>query len=209
MDDKTCALIDRYMMNRRDFVKSLSAVGLGLAVTPLVATRASADAKLSYYTWSGYEIPELHKAYLDNHGGTEPDFGFFSDEEEALQKVLAGYAPDIVHPCVNTVRRFRDAGTLKPLDPSKIAAWDKLFPQFLALADVKADGQYWHVPFDWGASSMIYRTDLVEAPEESWTILLDDRYKGKMSFLDAPDNVAAIAGLLTGAKIRWTWMTRR
>jgi len=200
MDDRVRNLIDSYMMNRRDFVKSLSALGLGLAVAPVVASRANAAANLTVFTWSGYELPEFHQAYLDAHDGREPDFGFFSDEEEALQKVIAGYTPDIAHPCVNTVGRWRAAGTLRPLDPSKITSWNTIFPQFLELQDVKADDQYWHVPFDWGTSSVIYRTDLVEVPEESWTIFLDDRYKGKMSFLDAPDNVAAIAGLLVGAE---------
>jgi spermidine/putrescine-binding protein len=200
MDHDCRRIVDAWMMRRRDFVKSLSAMGLGLAVTPLVGTRARAEAKLTYFTWSGYELPDFHKSYLAKHGGVEPDFGFFSDEEEALQKVLAGYTPDIVHPCVNTVGRWRAAGTLKPLDPGQISAWDKIFPQFLELDDVKADGQYWQVPFDWGTSSVIYRTDLVDVPEESWSIFLDDRYKGRMSFLDAPDNVAAIAGLLTGAE---------
>jgi len=200
MNQNTPNLIDAWMLDRRGFMKSLSALGLGLAVTPLVGRRALAEGKLTYYTWSGYELPDFHKSYLDKHGGVEPDFGFFSDEEEALQKVLAGYTPDIAHPCVNTVGRWRAAGTLKPIDTAQIPEWGKIFPQFLELADVKADGQYWQVPFDWGTSSVIYRTDLVEVPEESWTIFLDDRYKGKMSFLDAPDNVAAIAGLLTGAK---------
>jgi spermidine/putrescine-binding protein len=62
------------------------------------------------------------------------------------------------------------------------------------------DDHYWLVPFDWGTSSIIYRTDLVDIKEESWTLFLDERYKGKLSFLDAIDNVGAVAGVLSGAQ---------
>ena len=40
----------------------------------------------------------------------------------------------------------------------------------------------------------------MKVDEQSWTMLIDPQFKGKISFLDAPDNVAAIAGLLTGAE---------
>ena len=67
------------------------------------------------------------------------------------------------------------------------------------MKDTVFDGVNWFVPFDWGNSSILYRTDLVDpeyVEEESWSILLDDRYKGRMAVFDSVD---AIAGLLVGA----------
>jgi spermidine/putrescine-binding protein len=140
----------------------------------------------------------LHEAYSAKFG-TEPDFSFFSDEEEALQKMRGGFNPDLAHPCYNTIGRFRDAGVLQPLDVDRLKNWSNVFPEFKSVNGVMADGKYWIVPFDWGTSSVIYRPDLVKIEEESWRVMVDPQYKGKISFLDAPDNVAAIAGLLTGA----------
>lgn len=188
-----------FLPTRRAFTAALGALGLGMVTVPLLARSGRAAENLTYFTWSGYEIPELHRAYIEKYGGS-PSVSFLSDEEDALQKVRGGFTPDIAHPCVNTIGRWRDAGVLKPIDTARIRAWDDIFPQFLNIQGVQADGQYWMVPFDWGTTSIIYRTDLVEIDEPSWSLMIDERYKGRLAFLDSPDNVAAIAGLLVGAR---------
>jgi spermidine/putrescine transport system substrate-binding protein len=184
--------------NRRDILRQASALGLSITGLSTMTRGARADQNLSYFTWSGYELKELHEAYSAKFG-TEPEFSFFSDEEEALQKMRGGFNPDLAHPCYNTIGRFRDAGVLQPLDVDRLKNWPNVFPEFKSVNGVMADGKYWIVPFDWGTSSVIYRPDLVKIEEESWRVMVDPQYKGKISFLDAPDNVAAIAGLLTGA----------
>src|SRR5690606_4935412 len=155
---------------RRAFTAALGALGLGTVTVPLLARSGRAAENLTYFTWSGYEIPELHRAYIDKYGGS-PSASFLSDEEDALQKVRGGFTPDVAHPCVNTIGRWRDAGVLKPIDTARIRAWDDIFPQFLNIQGVQADGQYWMVPFDWGTTSIIYRTDLVEIDEPSWSLM--------------------------------------
>ena len=185
--------------NRRDIMRQASALGLSIVGLSTIGGRARADQNLSYFTWSGYELKELHAAYSAKYG-TEPDFSFFSDEEEALQKMRGGFNPDLAHPCYNTIGRFRDAGVLQPLDVDRLKNWPDVFAPFKAVDGVQVNGKFWIVPFDWGTSSVIYRPDLVKVDEQSWTMLIDPQFKGKISFLDAPDNVAAIAGLLTGAE---------
>jgi spermidine/putrescine transport system substrate-binding protein len=185
-------------VNRRDLLRQASALGLSVIGASALGRGARAEQNLSYFTWSGYEVKELHAAFSETHG-TEPDFTFFSDEEEALQKMRGGFSPDLAHPCYNTVGRFRDAGVLQPLDVDRLKNWPDVFAEFKTVQGVMADDKYWIVPFDWGTSSVIYRPDLVKPSEESWRIMVDPQHKGKISFLDAPDNVVAIAGLLTGA----------
>jgi spermidine/putrescine-binding protein len=186
-------------LSRRELMRRASALGIGVAAMGSLGRRTRAAENLTSFTWSGYEIKELHPAYSAKYP-QEPNFTFFSDEEEALQKVRGGFHPDLIHPCINTVARFRDAGVLKAIDTSKLTAWDSVFPQFKEVKGVQADGQVWIVPFDWGTSSVIYRPDDVQISEETWRVMVDPKFKGKISFLDAPDNVAAIAGLLVGAK---------
>jgi spermidine/putrescine-binding protein len=186
-------------ISRRALLLRASALGLGIAGVSGFGRPAAAAANLTSYTWAGYDDKHFHAAYSQKYG-KEPAFSFFSDEEEALQKVRGGFHPDLIHPCVNTVGRFRTAKVIKPIDTSRLKMWDKVFPVLKQVRDVQVDGQFWIAPFDWGTSSVIYRPDLVQISEESWSILIDPRYKGKISFLDAPDNVAAIAGLLVGAK---------
>ena len=48
-----------------------------------------------------------------------------------------------------------------------------------------ADGKPYMAPVDWGRTSITYRTDLVDlqGQEESWSILWDERYKGRLGML--------------------------
>jgi spermidine/putrescine transport system substrate-binding protein len=188
-----------HRISRRDLAKALAAAGLGVAMVPLIPGRPRAAGEITVFTWSGYEVPELHQAYAAARGGP-PEFAFFGEEEEALQKMRAGYTPDISHPCYNSIGRWRDFGILKPIDVSRLKNWPDVWDTLKNLSGIHAQGEVWMCPFDWGNSSILYRTDLVDIEEQSWSILLDERYKGRMSVFDSVDAVAVITGLLTGAK---------
>ncbi|MGI9116676.1 MAG: ABC transporter substrate-binding protein, partial [Gaiellales bacterium] len=65
------------------------------------------------------------------------------------------------------------------------------------------DGAYYHMPFDTGFTSLTYDADAVQFPdgEETWAVLLDSAYKGKMSIFRGPDEVIEMAALINrGAK---------
>ncbi len=78
------------------------------AVLLAVAPAARAEG-LTVFDWSGYEDPSNHPAYTAKYG-SEPDFTFFGDEEEAFQKLRSGFSADLAHPCSQSVARWRDAG---------------------------------------------------------------------------------------------------
>ena len=90
-------------LTRRNFNKILAAAGVGVASLPLMPGRASAADEALYFTWSGYEIPELQPSYVEKHG-TISDSSLFADENEAFQKIRAGFIADVMHPCSPMVR---------------------------------------------------------------------------------------------------------
>jgi len=96
------------------------ALGSALAVTTAGVSRA-ADAELTVFDWSGYEDPNFHPAYTDKHGDS-PTFAFFADEDEAFAKLMSGFRTDLAHPCSQSVVKWRDAGLLQPIDPSRSRA---------------------------------------------------------------------------------------
>jgi spermidine/putrescine-binding protein len=188
-------------MTRRELNKVLAAAGLGIVTLPLMRAPAQAEENVTFFTWAGYELPEFVPAYIDKHGGP-PNYTLFGEEEEALQKMRAGFTPDIAHPCVNSVSRWRDAGIIEPIDMSRLKNWPNVWENLQAIEGTVFNGENWFMPWDWGNSSILYRTDLVDpeyAEEETWSILLDERYKGRMAIYDSVDAIAAITGLLTGA----------
>jgi len=127
-------------LSRRDLLGKAAALGIGVASISGFGRLAVAAPNLTSFTWSGYDAKQFHEAYLAKYK-VEPSFSFFSDEEEALQKVRGGFHPDVIHPCVNTVGRFRDAKVIKPIDTSRLTAWDKIFPALKQVRDVEVDGR--------------------------------------------------------------------
>jgi len=191
--------ISATMPSRRALLQALGAAGLGVVTLPLLRRPASAAAgDLTYYTWSGYEVPELHQPFSAEFG-KPPQVSIFASEAEALQKVLAGFTPDVSHPCIYDLGRWRDAGAIKPIDTARLAHWGDLFDELKQVSD-PGDGKTWLVPFDWGNGSILYRSDLVDIKEESWSLLWDERYAGKLAMWDAIDGAVNAAALVSGAK---------
>ncbi|MBM3584858.1 MAG: hypothetical protein FJX36_10690 [Alphaproteobacteria bacterium] len=148
-------------LRRRDIVKAFASVGIGSAVMPL-ARAARAEPNLEVYTWSGHELPEFHQAFIDKNGGS-PSFTFFAELEEALNKIIAGYKADVSHPCASSVDKWVDAGIVKPIDTARVEQWDNIFPLMRDIPTVhRAEGGAWMMPWDWGNSSILYRSDLVD-----------------------------------------------
>jgi spermidine/putrescine transport system substrate-binding protein len=199
---KKSEILDRMAdgtMSRRRFNALLASTGLAMVTLPMTAGRATAAGKLSYFTWTGYDDPGFFPKYVEKHGGP-PDTPIFADEQEALTKLRAGFVVDVAHPCSGRINTWREAGVVKPIDASRLSNWGDVFDSLKTINDAHADGQQWFVPVDWGNTSLLYRTDLVDIQEESWTLLWDKRYAGKLSIGEDITDTSIIVGLLVGAR---------
>ncbi len=200
--NRTCDLLHMRRMDRRTFNTGLASLGLAMVTLPVVSTAARAAGNMTYFTWAGYEIPELHPSYVEKYGGS-PDVAFFADEEEAFLKLRAGFAVDVAHPCSTSIKRWYDGGVIKPLDASRLTYWDDLIPALRDIPGTSVDGQPLFVPNDWGSHSIAYRTDLVEpeyAEEKSWWLLLDDKFAGRIGMWDSVEAAVAFAAVILGIK---------
>ena len=178
-------------ISRRTFTASLSAIGVGLVATPLTSRVASAAAadQGTYFTWGGYDDPNMFGLYKEKHGEL-PNFATFGGSEEALTKMRAGYVVDVSHPCNQAVPRWVATGLFQTVDTSRLSNWSDVMPELYELEGNIANGKPYMIPFDWGQTCVTYRTDLVdlEGQEESWGILWDERFKGRLgSFASGGD----------------------
>jgi len=184
----------RGTVDRRTLAKAMASLGLVVTTLPL-GRSARADIKHPLYlTWSGYEIPELHPDYIAKYGRS-PDWTNFADTTEAFTKMRAGFQVDLSHPCTEDMTRWMDAKLLAPIDTGRLTHWNDVFPALQTQNGVNYDGQVFFAPTDWGNSSVIYRTDLVDT-EESWAMLFDEKYAGKISPPDTTSMVYAAAAIL-------------
>ena len=184
-------------MSRREFQKALGLFGLSLVAYPVVTRPVRAADNLLVFGWAGFDDPALFPGYEENHGS--PDHAFFSDEQEGIQKLKAGFGADIVRPCIDVMQQWMTAD-LKPIDESKLLYLDEQFESIRAPAPAYHDGQRFFVSLYWGFTSFIYRTDMTDITpeEESWSLLFDDRFAGRIAVWDSTDCVIPHTSLALG-----------
>jgi len=182
-------------VSRRDMMKAASAFGVGTLVLPRMANAAEV---LTCLEWGGYDSPDYFGSYLSKYG-EQPNFSIFAGEEDALAKVLAGFAADVMHPCNYSVARFVNAGLTKEIDTSRLTHWPDVFPALQTAEGVVWDGKVVMMPADWGNSSLAFRPDLMPAEfaeNPTWAIFYDEAYTGKVSMSD--NEMAIIIGAMVG-----------
>ena len=172
--------------------------GLAVSVAALAAGSALAEAgDLTVFDWSGYEDPGFFGDYVETHGGS-PSYTFFGSQEEAFTKLMSGFEADLAHPCSDAVRKWHAAGLLRPLDTSRLDNWDAMLPEIKNVDGIMIDGEVWMMPFEWGNTGLIYRTDLIGEDDISLQLLADPAYQGKIAIPDAASSAYALASLATG-----------
>ena len=172
-------------LSRRKFTKGLLAAGIAMSTVPLAPRRAAAsEEEATFFTWGGYDIPELFQPYQAKHGEL-PNFSVFGGSEEALTKMRGGFVVDVSHPCSSGFMRWANTGLFQPIDTSRLENWSDVMPELAALpGNDQGNGNIWLAPFDWGQTSVTYRTDLFELEgEESWDMLWDKRYANRLGSL--------------------------
>ncbi|MEM7119724.1 MAG: extracellular solute-binding protein [Pseudomonadota bacterium] len=205
--------IDNCDLTRRQATGALAAAGVGMMTMTFGPGGARAqdslpiDDSLYVFDWGGYEYPEFYVPYAEKYGAT-PAYSLFGEEEEALQKLRSGFRADVAHPCTYSTRRWRDAGVIRPIDTSRLSNYADVFPSLTDLpGSIGEDGNTYFIPADWGNSSVLFRPDL--APEyvdtadqknESWAILFDEKYAGRLGIFDSVDGVMAVVGSVIGAE---------
>ena len=159
---------------------------------------------LQVFDWGGYgdglyypkeEKDFLWGQYLERTGDT-PEFILFENDDAGYTKVAAGTTYDVVHPCGYKYQDWVDLGAMQPWDTSLIPNFANLNPKLMESGVV--DGQQYFIPLDWGFIAPLVNLDHVEIEgEESFGIMFDERYSGKIAWVDTL-NMFHIAGLFLG-----------
>ncbi|WP_413988167.1 extracellular solute-binding protein [Labrys okinawensis] len=184
---------------------------LGLAAALSMATGAgafAADNDLMVFDWAGYDTQDYYPSYMAKHK-EPPTFTFFGDEDEAFEKIRSGFKADLGHPCAQSVKKWREAGLLQPLDTSKIPGWKDISPGIAGMKDLMttADGKAWFLPRDWGNTALTYNPDKVDAKDiQSLKAFADPKFQGHVSIGDNVDDAYALAALAIGMH-DWTQMS--
>ena len=214
----------RQRMPRRDLFRY---TGMGLGVSAILAAckqattsgvaipsgsaRPAIDSEpggLQVFDWSGYGngdyYPKEEKQFLwedyQKATGDTPKFFLFENDDSGFTKVASGTTYDIVHPCAYRFQDYVDLGVMQPWDTSQIPNFSQLNPVLEKAGQI--DGKQYFIVEDWGFIAPLYRADKVDPQEESWSLLFDDRYAGKISWINTLE-MLVIAAYLNGVSNPW------
>ena len=193
--------IENGRLSRRQMNTALASAGLasiGMVFGPKLASAAAEDHP-TVFLWAGYEDDGFIGQYIEAFG-ERPNFSFFGDEEEAFAKMRAGFQPDVSSPCSYKINHWNDAGMLAEIDSDRLSTWGEMIPSLTNVPDTIHGGKRLWVCMDWGQTSITYRTDLVDIEEESWGLVWDKRYAGRLSMIDSLIDGVMVAAIYGGAK---------
>jgi spermidine/putrescine transport system substrate-binding protein len=171
---------------------------LPLASSLLALATAASAQDLLVFDYAGFENPDYHSTFVEEHGGS-PEFAFFGDEEEAFQKLASGFRADVSHLCAGSVPKWQASGIIEPWDVSRIEAAGDLNTDLTGQDVTAGSEELFFLPTDYGSTAIAYNTDEVPAEDvASLAVFHNPAYAGRMAMPDNVDDAFALAYLATG-----------
>src|SRR5215467_221267 len=167
------------------------------ALAFLAGSCKQSQPALSLLVWEGYADPSfVHDFEVSHHCRVVA--AYMGSSDELVAKLRGGSAAnyDVISPSSDVATSIVRANLAAPLDLSKIPSYSQLSARLRDSPLVKANGQTYGVPFVWGPNPLLYDTTAFKQPPDSWSILWDPKYKGKISLWDELSSVYMAAQVL-------------
>lgn len=155
--------------------------------------------KLYVYNWGEYiadgtEGSEDVIEIFEELTGIDVEYTTFDTNEALYSKLQSGSAYyDVIIPSDYMISRMIDKDMLEKLDFSNIPNFEKYVSDTFK-SDVEYDPTLeYSVPYTWGTVGIIYNTKYVTKTVDSWDILWDEDYAGKILMFDNSRDAFAIA----------------
>src|SRR6202161_1125194 len=161
-----------------------------LVATAIALFLAAAACKkeppsLSLLVWEGYADPSYVHDFEVAHN-CKISASYMGSSDELVAKLRGGSASnyDVISPSSDVATMIALSGLAAPLDLSKIPTYAQLSSRLRSLPLVRVNGNVYGVPFTWGPNPLLYDTTVFAQAPDSWAVLWDPKYKGKVSVWD-------------------------
>ena len=102
---------------------------------------------------------------------------------------------DLFHPYTGWLQFYVDEGLAQEIDTTKLKNWDKVPDAFKAIGQV--NGKQYFMPWDWGFSSILYRTDKIPSVD-SWTSCSTRSTRATSSMWDDGPGAVTVSSYIHG-----------
>lgn len=183
---------------RRDVLKAAGAVGAGVLGAGFLSacgaggsTGASSGSagggseqlasELNVLCWEGYTDPTFTKPF-EKKTGVKINSTFIGSNDELIAKLRGAPGQyDLCTPSCDTTNLLIEAEQVQPIDLSKVPNAKTAFPFFLHAPNVNVEGNLYGIPMAWGFIPLIYDTERIKTPPDSWNALWEPQYEEEVS----------------------------
>ncbi len=166
------------------------------AVPPTEVPAADQTGSLTVLDWAGYDGPDFWVDFQNTYPKVTVNFEIGASDADIYSKMKAGDQADIFHPYTGWLQFYVDEGLVEEIDTSKLTNWDKVPDSFKKIGQI--NGKQYFLPWDWGFTSILYRTDKVPEGVDSWAALMDPKFKGHVSMWDDGPGAVTVSAYIHG-----------
>jgi len=175
---------------------------LGLAISAVVSSVQAEEKVLKLYNWSDYFAEDTLSRFTAETG-IKVIYDVMDGSETLEAKMMAGGSGyDLIFPGDTVGERLMHAGSLQPLDSSKLTALDDIEPGLQKLRTHYLYSSKATVPYTWGTIGVTYNAEQInkrmpDAPVNSLDMLFKPELAARfadcgISMIDSPDEVLAV-----------------
>jgi len=157
---------------------------------------AEQTGSLTVLDWAGYDAPDFWVDFQTNYPKVTVNFEIGESDADIYSKMKAGDQADIFHPYTGWLQFYVDEGLVEEIDTSKLTNWDKVPDDFKKIGQI--NGKQYFIPWDWGFTSILYRTDKIPEGVDSWSALMDPKYAGHVSMWDDGPGAVTVSAYIHG-----------
>lgn len=150
-----------------------------------------AGVTLTVFNWFDYIDPGVLKLF-EQETGARVEYVNFTTNEEMYTKLEAGAANyDVIFPSDYMIERLIAEDRLEELNMANIPNAAGIMST-LRSPDYDPEDKY-SVPYMWGTLGILYNTEMVNGPIDSWSVLFDKRYAGQVFMMNSQRDAIGLA----------------
>lgn len=170
---------------------------------------AEKDEVINVFNWGEYTSDTYEDGLLNVNRefekltGIKVNYVTFESNEDMYAKIKNGGASyDIIIPSDYMIERMIDEDLLQQFDVSSLPNYQYIDERYKGMY-YDPDNLY-SVPYNVGMVGLIYNKKMVQETPDSWTVMWDERYAGKILMIDNPRDAFAIAQKILGYSLNST-----
>lgn len=146
---------------------------------------------LNVYNWGDYIDEEVLKQFEEEYNIKVIYDTYDRNEDMYIKLKKGGTSYDVCVPSDYMIEKMIKEDMLEVIDYKNIPNYKYIMERFKGLS-FDPDNQY-SVPYLWGTIGIVYNTQEVKNPVDSWNILWDPQYQGKILMMDSPRDAFMVA----------------